>query len=104
MKSNHIVFSFYRDGSINTDFQFLPDPGELKHRQKSSEAIHVANASHLKVSLVASRSEIAQGVLTEKGGTSLHRHPAYLWKKRRAHVDAITSCRLYPEYRKESRI
>ena len=100
MKRQLVGIFFDRDGTINTEIDFLRKPEELELIPKSVDAIREANESGVKVFIITNQSGIARGFLTENDLSAVHKHLVDLLKKRHAYVDAIYYCPHHPEYGK----
>lgn len=100
MKSDHVGIFFDRDGTINTEVDFLRKPQELKLIPRSVQAIREANELGVKVFIITNQSGIARGFLTEHDLSQVHRHLRDLLKRQHAHIDAIYYCPHHPEFGK----
>ncbi len=100
MKHKQVGIFFDRDGTINTEIDFLRKPEELELIPKSVDAIREANESGLKVFIITNQSGIARGFFTEHDLAAVHKRLADLLKKQHAHIDAIYFCPHHPEYGK----
>jgi D-glycero-D-manno-heptose 1,7-bisphosphate phosphatase len=100
VKRKQVGIFFDRDGTINTEIDFLRKPEELKLIPKAVDAIREANDSGLKVFIITNQSGIARGFLTENDLAVVHKRLVELLKKQHAHVDGIYYCPHHPEYGK----
>ncbi len=97
MKQDQVGIFFDRDGTINTEVDFLRNPDELELIPKSAQAIREANELGIKVFVITNQSGIARGFLTEDDLSAVHSKLKELLKPHRAHVDAIYYCPHHPE-------
>lgn len=100
MKQEQVGIFFDRDGTINTEIDFLRRPEELELIPKSAQAIREANDLGIRVFIITNQSGIARGFLTEQDLAGVHRRLKALLRKQRAHVDAIYYCPHHPAYGK----
>ncbi len=98
MKREHVGIFFDRDGTINTEIDFVRKPEELQLIPESAQAIREANELGIKVFIITNQSGIARGFLTERDLAAVHGQLRHLLKEHRAHVDAIYYCPHHPEY------
>lgn len=100
MKSKQAGISFDRDGTINTEIDFLCKPDELEIIPKSVDAIREANKLGVKVFIIINQSGIARGFLSEADLSAVHKRLRDLLKKQDAHIDSIYYCPHHPEFGK----
>jgi D-glycero-D-manno-heptose 1,7-bisphosphate phosphatase len=81
VKRQLVGIFFDRDGTINTEIDFLRKPEELELIPKSVDAIREANESGVKVFIITNQSGIARGFLTENDLSAVHKHLVDLLKK-----------------------
>jgi len=98
VKQKQVGIFFDRDGTINTEIDFLRKPEELDLIPRSADAIRGANELGLKVFIITNQSGIARGFLTENDLSAVHKRLADLLKQQHAHVDSIYYCPHHPEY------
>ena len=85
-----------RDGTINTEVDFLRTPEELRLLPGSARAIREANAAGFPVVVMTNQSGIARGLLTEDDLARVHDRLRALLADEGAHVDAIEYCPHHP--------
>lgn len=85
-----------RDGTINTEVDFLRTPDELHLLPGSARAIREANAAGMLVVVMTNQSGIARGLLTEEDLGRVHDRLRELLAAEGAHVDAIEYCPHHP--------
>src|SRR6266700_4144188 len=90
-----------RDGTINTEVDYLSTPGELQLIPKSAEAIREANALGFKVFIITNQSGIARGILTEVQLSLIHQELLEKLRAQQARIDAIYYCHHHPDYTPE---
>jgi D-glycero-D-manno-heptose 1,7-bisphosphate phosphatase len=101
VKVEHVGVFFDRDGTINTEVDFLRKPEELVLIPKAAQAIREANQLGVKVFVITNQSGIARGFLTEKDLSAIHTqlHQQIL-RDAGAKIDAIYYCPHHPEFGK----
>ncbi len=85
-----------RDGTINTEVDFLRSPDELHLLPGAGRAIREANAAGLPVVVITNQSGIAQGFLTEDDLARVHDRLQALLASEGARLDAIEYCPHHP--------
>jgi D-glycero-D-manno-heptose 1,7-bisphosphate phosphatase len=85
-----------RDGTINTEVDFLRSPDEVRLIPGAARAIREANAAHVPVVVITNQSGIARGYLTEDDLSRVHERLRQLLADEGAHVDAIEYCPHHP--------
>ena len=97
MKFDDVGIFFDRDGTINTEVDFLSDPDELELIPGAADVIHEANTLGLKVFVITNQSGIARGKLTEQDLTAVHKRLEHLLAQKKAHIDSIYYCPHHPD-------
>lgn len=87
-----------RDGTINTEVDFLTRPEELQLIPHAAEAIREANRLGIKTIVITNQSGIARGLLSENDVHAVHQKLEELLSERGAHIDAIYYCPHHPDY------
>lgn len=72
MTLEHIGISFDRDGTINTEVDFLRDPGEVELIPEAAQAIREASSPGHRVIVITNQSGFARGLLTEADLVDVH--------------------------------
>ena len=85
-----------RDGTINTEVDFLRSPDELHLLPGAARAIREANAAGLPVVVITNQSGIARGYLTEDDLARVHDRLQSLLASEGARLDAIEYCPHHP--------
>ena len=98
MKPANVGIFFDRDGTINTEVDFLSRPEDLTLIPNAATAIREANELGLSAFLITNQSGIARGLLTEKDLEQVHRKLEKLLAEHGAHLDGIYYCPHHPEY------
>ncbi len=98
MRRNEVGIFFDRDGTINTEVDFLTHPEELELIPNAARAIHEANAYGVKVFVITNQSGIARGLLTEEDLRRIHHRFLTLLAECGARVDGIYYCPHHPDY------
>lgn len=100
MTLEHVGIFFDRDGTINTEVDFLRSPDELELIPKAAQAIREANSLGLKVFVITNQSGVARGLLTEADLAGVHHRLRVLLESHGARIDAIYYCPHHPEFGK----
>lgn len=98
MNVERVGIFFDRDGTINTEVDYLSRPDELKLFPKAAKAIREANRYGAKVFIITNQSGIARGFLTENNLRAIHRRLLELLAEQDARIDAIYFCPHHPLY------
>ncbi len=85
-----------RDGTINTEVDFLRSPAELQLLPGAARAIRAANAAQVPVVVLTNQSGVARGYLTEADLELVHDRLRELLAAEGARVDAIEYCPHHP--------
>ena len=100
VKVEHVGLFFDRDGTLNTEVDFLSRPEELQLIPNAARAIREANEFGVKVFIITNQSGIARGLFTETDLAAIHRRLLAMLAKEGARVDAIYVCPHHPGYGK----
>src|SRR5262249_22816642 len=87
-----------RDGTINTEVEFLTRPDELQLIPRSADAIREANDLGFKVIIITNQSGIARGLLTEHTPSQIHLELTNLLLSQNARVDGMYYCPHHPDF------
>lgn len=98
VKAGHVGLFFDRDGTLNTEVDFLSRPEELQLIPHAARAIREANEFGVKVFIVTNQSGIARGIFTETDLAKIHERLIAMLAKEGARVDAIYFCPHHPGY------
>ena len=98
MKFDDVGIFFDRDGTINTEVDFLRHPDELELIPNSARAIREANELGVKVFVITNQSGIARGFLSEQDLEAVHRRLSSMLAREKAHIDEIFFCPHHPEF------
>ncbi len=98
VKVGHVGLFFDRDGTLNTEVDFLSRPEELQLIPNAARAIREANEFGVKVFIVTNQSGIARGIFTETDLAEIHERLIAMLSKEGARVDAIYFCPHHPGY------
>lgn len=96
MKLNKVGLFLDRDGTINTEVDFLTSPDELHLYPSASRVIREANALGVRVIVMTNQSGIARGYLTEADLKRIHGRLIGLVEAEGATIDAIYFCPHHP--------
>ncbi|MBI5463616.1 MAG: HAD family hydrolase [Ignavibacteriales bacterium] len=96
--ANRVALFLDRDGTINTEVDFLTQPDEVILLPNAAKAICEANAQGFKVFVITNQSGIARGDFSESELAKIHHRLVSLLKAEGAHVDGIAYCPHHPEY------
>ena len=100
MKVDQVGLFFDRDGTLNTELDFISRPGELQLIPNAARAIREANEFGVKVFVITNQSGIARGLFTETDLVAIHQKLVAMLAQEGARVDAIYYCPHHPEYGK----
>ncbi|TSA22599.1 HAD-IIIA family hydrolase, partial [bacterium] len=100
MKVDQVGLFFDRDGTLNTELDFISRPGELQLIPDAARAIREANEFGVKVFVITNQSGIARGLFTETDLVAIHQKLVAVLAQEGARVDAIYYCPHHPEYGK----
>lgn len=98
MKPAGVGIFFDRDGTINTEVDFLTRPEDLHLIPKAAAAIREANELGVKTFLITNQSGIARGLMTERDLARVHRKLKEMLAAQDAHIDGIYYCPHHPDY------
>jgi D-glycero-D-manno-heptose 1,7-bisphosphate phosphatase len=100
VKVDQVGLFFDRDGTLNTELDFLSRPEELQLIPNAARAIREANEFGAKVFVITNQSGIARGLFTETDLGAIHQRLIALLAQEGARVDGIYFCPHHPEYGK----
>jgi D-glycero-D-manno-heptose 1,7-bisphosphate phosphatase len=100
VKVEQVGLFFDRDGTLNTELDFLSRPEELQLIPNAARAIREANEFGVKVFIFTNQSGIARGLFTETDLEAIHRRLLAMLAHEGARVDAIYFCPHHPDYGK----
>ncbi len=89
---------FDRDGTINTEIDFLTRPQEVQLIPQAARAIREANELGVKVLVITNQSGIARGLITESDLSAIHERLIELLRREGARLDGIYYCPHHPDY------
>jgi len=95
---NRIGIFLDRDGTINTEVDYLRSPSDLKLIPGAAEAIREANELDWPVIVITNQSGIARGILDEKTLAAIHEELKMRLAAENASVDAIYYCPHHPDF------
>jgi D-glycero-D-manno-heptose 1,7-bisphosphate phosphatase len=98
VKVEQVGLFFDRDGTLNTELDFISRPEELQLIPNAARAIREANEFGVKVFIFTNQPGIARGLFTETDLAAIHHRLVMLLAHERARVDAIYFCPHHPEY------
>ena len=98
MKFEDVGIFFDRDGTINTEVDFLRNPDDLELIPEAGRAIREANELGVKVFVITNQSGIARGILTEADLKAVHERLIALLDREGAKVDEIYFCPHHAEF------
>ena len=98
MKVDKVGLFFDRDGTLNTELDFLSRPEELQLIPNAARAIREANEFGVRVFIITNQSGIARGLFTETDLVVVHKRLITMLAHEGARVDAIYYCPHHPEY------
>lgn len=92
MKFENVGIFFDRDGTVNTEVDYLSSPEELELIPGTAEAIREANQLGVKVFVITNQSGIARGLITEQDLRNIHSRLEKMLSRHGAKIDAIYYC------------
>ncbi len=95
---NSVGLFLDRDGTINTEVDFLTRPDDLQLIPNAAKAIREANRLGISVIVITNQSGVARGLMTENDVQAVHRKLEELLAQHGARVDAIYYCPHHPDY------
>lgn len=98
MKVDQVGLFFDRDGTLNSELDFLSRPEELQLIPNAARAIREANGFGVRVFIITNQSGIARGLFTETDLVAIHKRLITMLAREGARVDAIYYCPHHPEY------
>jgi D-glycero-D-manno-heptose 1,7-bisphosphate phosphatase len=98
VKVDQVGLFFDRDGTLNTELDFLSRPEELRLIPNAARAIREANEFGVRVFIITNQSGIARGLFTETDLVGIHKRLITMLAHEGARVDAIYYCPHHPEY------
>ena len=98
MKVDKVGLFFDRDGTLNSELDFLSRPEELQLIPNAARAIREANEFGVRVFIITNQSGIARGLFTETDLVAVHKRLIAMLAHEGARVDAIYYCPHHPEY------
>lgn len=98
MKLQNVGIFFDRDGTLNTEVDFLTRPEELALLPGAAKSLREANEHGIKVFVITNQSGIARGFFTESDLHVVHARLEELLALEGAHVDRIYYCPHHPTF------
>ncbi len=98
MKVEEVGIFFDRDGTLNTELDYLSRPEELQLIPHAARAIREANEFGIKVFVMTNQSGIARGLFTEHDLDAIHKRLKALLADEHASLDGIYYCPHHPEF------
>jgi D-glycero-D-manno-heptose 1,7-bisphosphate phosphatase len=89
---------FDRDGTLNTEVDYLTRPEELELLPNAVRAIREANTFGVRVFVITNQSGIARGLFTEADLEKVHDRLTGMLAEQGARIDRIYSCPHHPSY------
>ncbi len=94
---NRIGIFLDRDGTINTEVDYLRSPSDLQLIPGSAEAIREANELGWQVFIITNQSGIARGIFDETTLQKIHTELTIKLAEEDAFIDAIYYCPHHPD-------
>lgn len=94
---SYIAVFLDRDGTVNTEVDYLTKPEQLVLLPGAGAAIHRLNKLGLKVVVVTNQSGVGRGYLTKEELDHIHRLLQQMLAEHGAHLDAIYYCPEMPD-------
>lgn len=85
-----------RDGTLDTELEFLVDPAEVHLIPGAARAVRAFNECGFAVVVVTNQSAIARGLLTPDGLARVHARLEELLAREGAHLDLVLACPHHP--------
>lgn len=86
-----------RDGTLNTEVNYLYRPEDLLWIEGAPEAVARLNAAGVAVVVITNQAGVARGFYTEEDVQALHQHMQRELHRAGAHVDAFYYSPFHPE-------
>jgi len=81
-----------RDGTLNTELEYLHDPAQLRLLPGAADAIRLLNQRETPAIVVSNQSGVGRGYFTEDAVTAVHERLAQHLEAASAHLDGIYYC------------
>ncbi|HWP81876.1 MAG TPA: HAD family hydrolase [Bacteroidota bacterium] len=98
MKVQNVGIFFDRDGTLNTEVDYLSRPEELTLLPGAARSIREANEAGVKVFVITNQSGIARGFFSEADLGGIHERLKRLLALEGAHIDKIYYCPHHPTF------
>ncbi len=96
MKRPHRAVFLDRDGTINTEVNYLNNIDQLKLIDGTPEAIQILNDMNLRVIVITNQAAVARGFLNEDDLTEIHQTLCNMLAEKGAMIDAVYYCPHHP--------
>lgn len=86
-----------RDGTLNREVDYLPDPADFAWLPGARNAIARLNRAGLAAVVITNQSGIARGLLDERTLARIHAHMHATLAEQGAHLDGVYYCPHHPD-------
>ena len=96
MYSHRAIF-LDRDGTINTEVDYLSSVKDLRLIKNAAKAIRILNQNRIKVIVITNQSGISRGIFSIDDLNNVHNELKRRLRRRGAYIDAIYYCPHHPD-------
>jgi D-glycero-D-manno-heptose 1,7-bisphosphate phosphatase len=86
-----------RDGVLTEEVDYLSDVSQLRFIPDSARAVHLLNATEMKVIIITNQSGVARGYFSEMVISEIHQEMKKQLSAEKAFIDAVYYCPHHPE-------
>ena len=94
---SHKAVFLDRDGTINTEVDYLNSIKDLRLIKNTAKAIRILNQKQIKVIIVTNQSGISRGLFSIDDLDNIHNELKRRLRRNGAHIDAIYYCPHHPD-------
>ena len=94
---SHRAIFLDRDGTINTEVDYLSTVKNLRLIKNTAKAIRILNQNRIKVIIVTNQSGISRGLFSIDDLDNIHNELKRKLRRRGAYIDAIYYCPHHPD-------
>ena len=94
---SHRAVFLDRDGTVNTEVDYLSSVKDLRLIKNAAKAIRILNQNKVKVIIVTNQSGISRGIFSIDDLNNVHNELKRRLRRNGAHIDAIYYCPHHPD-------
>ena len=94
---SHRAVFLDRDGTVNTEVDYLSSVKDLRLIKNAAKAIRILNQRQIKVIVVTNQSGISRGLFSIDDLDNVHNELKRRLRRKGAHIDAIYYCPHHPD-------